>query len=81
MNEQIMEKKPMPQKDYVVTIDVLDRAVHKIIVRATSDVAAVRLAKAVVKSANTLTEKEFEHITCSVALFTDLDNDEFFVCF
>ena len=71
----------MPQKDYVVTLTVLDRIMHKIIVRATTDEIAAHVAKFVVKDMNQLTEQEIEHLECSVALFTELDMDEFFVCF
>jgi len=71
----------MPQKDYVVTLTVLDRIMHKIIVRATTDEIAAHVAKFVVKDMNQLTEQELEHLECSVALFTELDMNEFFVCF
>ena len=71
----------MPQKDYVVTLTVLDRIMHKIIVRATTDEIAAHVAKSVAKDMNQLTEQELEHLECSVALFTELDMNEFFVCF
>ena len=71
----------MLQKDYVVTLTVLDRIMHKIIVRAEKDTVAAHVAKFVVKDMNQLTEQEIEHLECSVALFTELDMDEFFVCF
>ena len=71
----------MPQKDFVVTLTVLGRVMHKVIVRAEKDTTAVHIAKFVAKDINKLTEQEFEHLECSVALFTELDNDEFFVCF
>ena len=71
----------MPQKDYVVTLTVLDRIMHKIIVRATTDEIAAHVAKFVAKDMNQLTEQELEHLECSVALFTELDMNEFFVCF
>ena len=71
----------MPQKDYVVTLTVLDRIMHKIIVRATTDEIAAHVAKFVAKDMNQLTEQELEHLECSVVLFTELDMNEFFVCF
>ena len=71
----------MPQKDYVVTLTVLDRIMHKIIVRATTDEIAAHVAKFIAKDMNQLTEQELEHLECSVALFTELDMNEFFVCF
>jgi len=71
----------MPQKDFVVTLTVLDRVMHRVIVRAEKDTTAAHIAKFVAKDINELTEQEFEHLECSVTLFTELDNDEFFVCF
>ena len=45
------------------------------------DTVAAHVAKFVAKDMNQLTEQELEHLECSVALFTELDMDEFFVCF
>jgi len=73
--------KMLKQKDFVVTLTVLGRVMHKIIVRAEKDTVAAHVAKFVVKDMNQLTEQELEHLECSVALFTELDMDEFFVCF
>lgn len=71
----------MKQKDFLVTITVLGRVMHRIIVRAVTDAAAAHIAKFIAKDLNEMTKEEVEHAACSVELFTYLDNDEFFVCF
>jgi hypothetical protein len=71
----------MKQRDFVVTLTVLGRVMHRIIVRAEKDSTAAHIAKFVAKDINQLTEEEFNHLECKVKLFNELDNDEFFVCF
>lgn len=71
----------MQQKDYVVTFTVLDRVVHKIIVRAADVYTAKTVAMSVVNDICQLNEKEFEQLKYFAELFNHLDRHEFFVCF
>jgi hypothetical protein len=71
----------MQQKDYIVTFTVLDRVVHKIIVRAADVYTAKTVAISVVNDICQLNEKEFEQLEYFAELFNHLDSHEFFVCF
>lgn len=71
----------LKQKDFVVTLTVLGRVMHKIIVRAVSEKVAEHVALFIVKDLNQLTKEEFELAKCEITTFTDLDEFEFYVCF
>ena len=71
----------MPQRDYVVVVKVLERIMHKVIVRAVSEKVAEHVALFIVKNLNQLTKEEFELAKCEITTFTDLDEFEFYVCF
>jgi hypothetical protein len=71
----------MDLKDFVVTISVLDRVVHKFIIRARNEDYALTKAKDIVIELQELTSAETILAQYSVTPFYDLDKQQVFVCF
>jgi hypothetical protein len=71
----------MQQKDYVVTLSILGRTVHQIIVRAVNERTAEIIARSVAVSMEQLNDREIDSLEYFTELFNHLDSHEFFVCF